>query len=325
MKYGIYFPVKEVQFGKSVNFLDLRVYLDNENTIQFSGYSKPTDAKRYLNPGSFHPDSVFNSIPFSQMLRVLRNNSKHENKMLELNDCVKHFSNSGYKTEKLENIKQKVINKAMVNTTTAEEGDTLVFPVHYFAGISELKDVINSLSDEFHSLIGDTRIIVAMKKGSSIGNSVVRNKQLSINESISDSQRCNGPGCRQCPLTNDKTHLVINGKPIRIPHHLNCKSRNIIYMWYCKLCQEIDAYFGRTTQKSQDRTSGHRSCFRDEGKWDKSALSMHAKEVHGEQFSLNNFSISVVKKVSPQQLRREEFRFIDKFKTITHGLNRYKV
>ena len=65
----------------------------------------------------------------------------------------------------------------MVNTATAaEEGDTLVFPVHYFAGISELKGVINRLSDEFHSLIGDTRIIVAMKKGSSIGNSVVRPK-----------------------------------------------------------------------------------------------------------------------------------------------------
>ena len=153
----------------------------------------------------------------------------------------------------------------------------------------------------------------------------MRNKQLSITESTSVSQRCNGPGCRQCPLTNDDTNLVINGKPIRIPRHLNCKSRNIIYMWYCKLCRGIDAYFGRTTQKSQDRTSGHRSCFRDEGKWDKSALSMHAKEVHGEQFSLENFTVSVVKKVSPQQLRREEFRFIDKFKTITHGLNRYKV
>ena len=167
--------------------------------------------------------------------------------------------------------------------------------------------------------------MVAMKKRSSIGNSVVRNKQLSINEPTSNSQRCNGPGCRQCPLTNDETNLVINGKHIRIPQHLNCKSRNIIYMWYCKLCTGINAYFGRTTQKSQDRSSGHRSCFREEGKWDKSALSMHAKEVHGDQFSLENFTISVVKKVSPQQLRREEFRFIDKYKTITHGLNRYKV
>ncbi len=325
MKYGIYFPVQEVQFGKSVSFLDLNVFLDDENTIQFSGYSKPTDAKRYLNPGSFHPDSVFNSIPFSQMLRVLRNNSTQENKTRELNDCVKHFTNSGYNTEKLQTIKQKVINKSTVGTTTTDERDTLVLPVHYFAGISELKKVLHSLNDEFCSLIGDTRIMVAMKKGASVGNAVVRNKQLSIVEPTSNTQRCNGPGCMQCPLSNEETHLVINGKPLHIPRHLNCRSKNVIYLWVCKICEKMEAYFGRTTQKSQNRTSGHRGCFRDEGKWDKSALSMHAKEVHGDEFSLDNFVISVVKKVSPQRLRREEFKFIEKYRTIPLGLNRYKV
>ena len=60
-------------------------------------------------------------------------------------------------------------------------------------------------------------------------------------------------------------------------------------------------------------------------KWEKSAIPMHAKDMHQTQFSLDNFSISIVKKVSPQQLRREEFRFIDKYRTIPLGLNRYKV
>ena len=52
---------------------------------------------------------------------------------------------------------------------------------------------------------------------------------------------------------------------------------------------------------------------------------MHARDMHQNQLSLNNFSVAVVKKVSPQQLRREEFRFIDKYKTLSLGLNRYKV
>ena len=111
-----------------------------------------------------------------------------------------------------------------------------------------------------------------------------------------------------------------------IPRHLNCRSRNVIYMWICKLCVEKEVYFGRTIQKCQVRTSGHRSCFNgDEGKWEKSALSMHAKDMHQTQFSLENFTISVVKKVSPQQLRREEYKFIEKYRTIPLGLNRYKV
>ena len=97
MKYGIKFPIGEVQFGKSVHMLDLGVYLDDENRIHYKGYVKPTDAKRYLNPTSFHPEAVFNSIPFSQMLHVLRNNSKEEIKSIELDQCIKAFENSGTK------------------------------------------------------------------------------------------------------------------------------------------------------------------------------------------------------------------------------------
>ena len=72
-KFGIEFPVKEIQFGKSVHMLDLCVYVEENNIIQYKGYSKPTDSKRYLNPNSFHPRSVFNAIPYSQILRTIRN------------------------------------------------------------------------------------------------------------------------------------------------------------------------------------------------------------------------------------------------------------
>ena len=117
---------------------------------------------------------------------------------------------------------------------------------------------------------------------------------------------------------------MINGKYLRIPRNLNCKSENVIYMWVCKLCYEKEVYFGRTTQECHDRSSGHRGCFNND-KWEKSALSMHAREVHNTSFSLNIFAIAVIKKVSPQRLRREEYRHVEKYQTKTLGLNRYKV
>ena len=43
------------------------------------------------------------------------------------------------------------------------------------------------------------------------------------------------------------------------------------------------------------------------------------------QFSLDIFTVAVVKKVSPQRLRREEYSFIDKYQTKSLGLNRYRV
>ena len=198
-----------------------------------------------------------------------------------------------------------------------------MFPVHFFDGVMEFKSVVRSLHNEFQQLIGDTRILFALKKSSSIGNAVVQNKHLSFPPSTIDDQHCNGRGCRQCPLINEENIVEINGNTLSIPRHLNCKSKNIIYMWICKLCGEKETYFGRTIQESHDRSSGHRGCFNGE-KWEKSALSMHAREVHQTNFSLDIFKIAVVKKVSPQRLRREEYKFIDKYRTNSLGLNRYK-
>ena len=163
-----------------------------------------------------------------------------------------------------------------------------------------------------------------MKKGTSVGASLVRNKAL-CNELPTDvgNQKCNAQGCQQCPLVNTEHKLSINNTNISIPRSLNCKTRNVIYLWKCKLCRSKDCYFGRTTQKCHLRTNGHRGCFNEE-KWEDSALAMHAREAHNADFTLKNFQISIVKKVSPQRIRREEFKFIEKFRTIQLGLNRYK-
>jgi hypothetical protein len=274
---------------------------------------------------SFHPKFVFNSIPYSQILRTLRNNSEQEMKITETEQCLKTFENCGYNRQELLKWKQKAIeNTSCHNNPKNEARDTLVFPVHYFDGITEFKAAVQSLNDELEELIGDTKILFAMKKGSSLGNTLIRNKQPSICEvNLSENQRCNANGCLQCPLINEITKFRINGHTVQAPRQHNCKTKNIVYMWICNLCGEKEVYFGRTTQECHNRTNGHRGCFNDE-KWENSALSMHAKDVHQMRFSLDIFSISVIKKVSPQRLRREEFKYIDKYRTNSLGLNRYR-
>ena len=121
MKYGIKFPTDAVQFGRFVHYLDLCIYLDNNNQIHYRGYTKPTDAKRYLNPFSFHPASVFNSIPFSQMLRTLRNNSQEETRKEELVQCLSYFKNSGYNPDRLEEIKERAINESVAAATATDD------------------------------------------------------------------------------------------------------------------------------------------------------------------------------------------------------------
>ena len=146
---------------------------------------------------------------------------------------------------KLQELKEKAITKhASTNTTTCDTGETLVFPVHYFQGIGEFRKLIKSLDDEIKELVGDIRIMLALKKGSSIGNRIVRNKQLSFSNTI-DGQKCHGRGCLQCPRVNEQNTFVINGKSIQVPRNLNCKSRNVIYLWLCKICGVKEVYFDK--------------------------------------------------------------------------------
>ena len=167
------------------------------------------------------------------------------------------------------------------------------------------------------------KIIMAIKINPSIGNSVIRNKGLSMEERQLPNQKCGASTCQQCPVVNTNTHIKVNNMRLKPAQTLNCKSRNVVYLWQCKICTDENSYFGRTIQKSHERTNTHRRCF-SEDKWEDSALSMHAHTKHEEIFSLQNFEITLVKKCSPQTIRREEFKYIDKYRTKTRGINRYK-
>lgn len=324
-KYGINFPVKESQFGKTVNMLDVTLYLDENNTIQYKSYNKPTNSKRYLNTRSFHAPHTFRSVPFSQMLRTLNRNSNVLDQSKELDTLQENLVNSGYKKENLLAIRTDAINRLSTPPMEKDNSEPLVFSVYNFECVQELKNLINSLRSDIQVLTGDNRLIVAIKKCKTLGNVLVKNRCLSVMETAnSNNQKCNSANCLQCPLVDTNSGVEVNGKAIRISQRLNCSSRNVIYLWQCKLCKNDNSYFGRTTQKCNKRTSGHRSCFNQE-KWEKSALSMHAMEYHSLTPELHNFKVSIVSQVSPQRIRREEFKWVEKFRTNCLGLNRYKV
>ena len=322
-KYGIHFPIKEVQFGKTVHFLDVTIYIDEHNLIQYKSYTKPTDSKRYLKPQSFHPKSVFKSVPFSQMIRTLERNSTQQTKVIEMGKLKEDLKRSGYEQNELEEIEERV----MEGIGTAEprsKTETITFPLFYFAGFNEFKKIITDFKPELQQIIGETQIVMAVKKNPSIGNKFVQNKLLSMEETQLPNQKCNATNCSQCPLVNTSKTVTVNNKRVHTAKTLNCKSRNVIYLWQCKLCSKDNSYFGRTIQKVHKRTNTHRGCFNDPSKWEDSALSVHARKIHGDVFDLKNFKITLVKKCSPQRIRRDEFKYIDKYRTKTFGINRYK-
>ena len=87
------------------------------------------------------------------------------------------FKKSGYEEKELLLIKNKVTEHMNTNIVR-NETDTITFPVHYFEELKDFRKILKVSETDIQTLIGDTRIVMAIKKNPSIGNTVVKNKQL---------------------------------------------------------------------------------------------------------------------------------------------------
>ena len=218
-EFGIHFPISEVQFGKSVNFLDLTIYLDDENKMQHKLFIKPTDARAYLNPKSFHPKHVFTSIPFSQMIRVIKRNTKEETCLADLNELKIDLIKSGYEDNVLESVQIKAFERiASPKAKSSMENNTIIFTVDYFEDLKMLKDLMLNVERDVKAVFGNIDIKVATRKNSSIGNSVVKNKSLCTKENINlENQKCGDKRCMICPFMINTDSVIINDRNYQFP------------------------------------------------------------------------------------------------------------
>ena len=130
--------------------------------------------------------------------------------------------------------------------------------------------------------------------------------------------------CMTCGLMNRNETATTNGTSVKLAQNVNCKTENVIYFAQCKKCNKENSYVGKTTQELHHRVTGHRSKFTKDA-FQKSALSMHSFEEHSLEHSIDSFEFSILKRTPALNLHREEFRYIEKLRTKTFGLNRMKV
>ena len=327
----------------------MKLEVDSENKIQYRLYTKPTDARLYLRTDSFHPPHVFRSVAFSQMLRVANRNSQTSTRRTDLDQLKIDLQRSGHKKETLDRLEVDVLQhreepRNRGDQVEEQADDSIVFAVPYFKELPELRSLVHEMMDDIQTLTGPIKITIAAKKGRSVGNAVLRNSAIGrtpVDSSADRTQACGAPRCMTCPhMCKSGDVFVINGKDLVVPGKHDCKTKNCIYMAQCTICNQMvgdsttvvseDSYIGQTMQKFHMRINGHRSSF-NERDYKKYALSIHAFERHADgdfnsdNFSLNIYKFVVIKDCSPRLLNREEFRYIEGFRTNALGLNRCKV
>ena len=234
--FGIRFGSWEL--GKEVNFLDITLYLDSQNKIQYKLFTKPTDARNYLRTDSFHPKHVFNSVAFSQMLRVANSNSREETRRSDMQQLKSDLRRSGHDPVKLDNLEPKVMERLFNTATTSGEEavpkTSIVFPVQYFSELPQLKSILKDVETDIEALLGPTDIVVAAKKGRSIGNRVLRNSAICKTPLADRSnwvQKCDTPRCLTCKhMCKAGDVFVVNDQRLVVPAKFDCKTKNCIYV-----------------------------------------------------------------------------------------------
>ncbi|KAM4704917.1 uncharacterized protein WCC33_009731 [Rhinophrynus dorsalis] len=85
---------------EQVNFLDITV-INNNGKLSTTNYRKPTDRNTLLLRSSCHPKHILNSVPYSQMVRILRNNDNRDTGLEQMEELITRFKERGYNEQDL--------------------------------------------------------------------------------------------------------------------------------------------------------------------------------------------------------------------------------
>ena len=150
---------------------------------------------------------------------------------------------------------------------------------------------------------------------------------------MKENQECqSGHGCKSCEIMKmDKTITVWKHhddykKNLKLDFRCDCLTECAIYIYMCNICVDNDSfYIGQTQNSCRTRANGHRGCFNIVN-YQKSALSHHIYIDHPQYVNrkLSNYSMGVIKSVSPANLDRAEDYYVEHYDA-NLSLNRYKV
>ena len=141
-------------------------------------------------------------------------------------------------------------------------------------------------------LIGQTKLI---------NNKVVRNSTKQIGKCSPCLTRTINKCCKNIQSTSVFKNRLTN-RIFKIFHHVNCKSKFIIYLVECKKCHD-KPYVGKTELMANERLNGHRS---DARKHNSIPVDRHFLE-NGHNFE-TDFKMTIIEQINKPNLTKESKR-----------------
>ena len=83
IKYGINFSIDDTQSVKTIHYLNVTLYIDENNDINFKSYTNPTYSKQYLRAESFHTKPCLNQYHIHRWSRFLKETQPNKRRQQE--------------------------------------------------------------------------------------------------------------------------------------------------------------------------------------------------------------------------------------------------
>ncbi|XP_078600510.1 uncharacterized protein LOC144875445 [Branchiostoma floridae x Branchiostoma japonicum] len=257
----------------SINFLDVTVII-SEGEITTDLYTKPTDKHQYLLRNSSHPKHCKQGIPYGQFLRLRRICSSKPRFKEKAAEFRQHFQQRGYEEALLDDAITRAQERPREDTLK-EKGPTppqerTVLVTTYSPHLPPLQTIIRKywhllqLSTRTKDIFKDSPLF-AYRRNKNIKDLLVRaqipkeDKNFLKKFTPSGSFPCGRNKCSTCTHIKKINYFTSHrtGERHLIRNHINCQSRNIVYLIQCKKCGL--QYVGETKQTLANRLNGHRS------------------------------------------------------------------
>ena len=289
--------------AEKVNFLDLEIkYNEITQKLKFSLYYKPTNTFSYLRTDSNHPDFVFKNIPKSLFIRTKRICSDYSDFIDSTKTLSIQLLKRGYKSTNImktfnivSNINRDKLLPYKIKENNLDFNSNLPIFINFNFNFDIKRIIMNSyLNLKKECLfLENYNIKCIFKINTNLNCLFIHGHKLNIFKN-NYTKSCKERNCKVCKLIYEQSHLELEDFNFKLPllSNANCKSKNLVYVIICTLCNKF--YVGETRNSLKTRMNNHLFCIKRFKPFIKynNEVSSHFNYKH---HNLENFKVCVFK------------------------------
>ena len=273
------------------------------------------------------------NVPYSLFLRITRICSEEDKKEKRFEELKQMLLDRKYPEQMINSARNRARKitreqalQIVAKTTTIRRP---VFVVTWDPRLPSLQAIVQkhwrtmSSVDPYLQEVYQEPPLVAFKRQKNIKDFVIRAKvppkmKRNPKREIPGMRKCNKP-CQACPYIKEQKQIETQKFTWKINSHVNCESKNIVYIIECSKENCKMKYIGETERTLAERLEEHRG-YINQNKLNKST----GNHLNSRGHSISNLNISILEKVKSNETlyRKEREKYlIRKFNTHYNGLN----